>query len=215
MDTKRNHRNRREAARTFLGVLLLTLAVAAPLLPLLGPTAQATTIELLPAATTYETGYTHRMVVQYTDLTNAAAAVQTITLLPPTTPGGFAGSLPTNFTVAGFAYVLDQSFTNTAANNTNLLLYVGFGGTVATGLATNSVASALDIDTRSLAVQCTAGNVGPLTSFSTNCLFTVSGSTNTLVAVFKQAGGTPLLSSVAAGKITLLFKLQDNQQLKR
>src|SRR5689334_7864828 len=130
----KNKRNHFSLFRTLVATLIAAFVAFAPI-----ASVRALDIQPLPIETASVYGYNWKAKITFQDLTNAAGAIKTIQLLPLT------GNYSTGMVVSAVAYNVTQQFTNTTADNTNLLVYIGINN----GL-TNLWASALDIDVRTL-----------------------------------------------------------------
>jgi hypothetical protein len=174
---------------------LLSVALVLPAL-MAFPASAATVVPLANQTIAYS-GYNYKATIPYTDLITAAGSIQTITLLPG------SGSFPAGTVVKEVAFNLTTSFTNSTANNTNLLLYLGTDAG-----NTNTFFSGIDLDGRSLQ----AGG----TQFygATNYVYAIAGDTNEIVAVFKQVGGTPALSTVTKGQVEIYLRTVNLNRLE-
>lgn len=161
------------------------------LLPL---AAEAATVVPLSTQTIGWSGYNYKATIPYTDLTNASGAITTITLVPG------SGSFPAGTVIKDAAFNLTTSFTNATANNTNLFLYLGTDG------ATNTFYSGVDLDGRSLS--------GTISFGATNYVYLVTDTSSEVVAVFKQAGGTPALSTVTKGQVEIYLRVVNLNRLE-
>lgn len=143
------------------------------------------------------TGFTHKITLDYADVTDAAATSATnvtFRLYPPT-----SGGIGTNVAIMSAAYVLETPFsTGAAADNATLQLRVGDGG-----------------DNNRLAI---AGNIGPTnTTFGVagNTAYVFTSSTNFVnVTLLATNGSTTALDSLTAGEVHVLLKVVDLNKQK-
>jgi hypothetical protein len=211
-----------------LPALFLTIALL-PLLTLLPSAAPALDIQQLPEQVASELGFTHRVTIYYTDITNAAAGEIDVQILPKT------GYLPPGYTIGPIAWYVTTPFTNSGgATMTNLMFNLGLGGNPS---ATNyfSVPLGIDIDGRGTNYQYitwtnlnngagapyqqAATGPGGAIMFTTNLVYMVGplGATNYLNAHFSARGTTPTVSTINRGQMDIWFRavnFWENRQVR-
>jgi hypothetical protein len=165
-------------------ILTTAIAISATVLALALPQqAAALSVEPIPLNGSAVHGYTHRITVKFSDLASNSTDCASIQLFPRTNT--LAG---TNWVIGGIAWTLTQPFTSSATLATNAVLFLGFGGTIITGLATNTFVNGIEIDSRARGLN-QMGAMGPINMGVTNQSFMLSGSSNYLLMTFKTTNG--------------------------
>lgn len=158
----------------------------------------------LPSDVTAMAGFTHKVVIEYTDLTAAAGAADTTVTLP-IVPQDVSTSQteanPAGLAVLRTAINLVTPFVASDGSVNSLLLEIGDGG-----------------DTDRLLTQTEVAVAG------TEVLFKVSAATtqpyayvaaDTIDALFTIAGGaSPTIDELTSGKVEIYFHLVDLNQLE-
>lgn len=156
----------------------------------------------LPAHTSAKCGFTHKVIVDYTDLTGHATAGTTSVILQ-IFPDVATKTFPAGLAVLNCAMNLTTAFVAAGGDGdaTNLALTVGDGGDVDRLLTSTEVLAA-----------------------ATEVLFKAMGAVtapyayveaDTLDAVFTISGGTtPLISDMTAGEVEIYLQLVDLNELE-
>lgn len=179
--------------RFFFKQLATASMLLALLISIISPvTVMAVDLQKLPFDTAAATGYTHVAKITWDDLNASDNSCTTIQLCP----------IPTNGFITKVAFYVSDSFTNTTAANTNLLLCLGVGGSTNYFTTTNQIDGSTTQGAKS--IQCLATNM--LVPYK------ATTSTNYMIATFSADGST--VDDYIKGKIQIYWKLEDLSRIR-
>lgn len=164
----------------------LTIAFSLLLMGISATVVHAVTLIPLSSAARDAFGYTYKATITYADVAafSSTASNATVAIFPG------SGTFPAGTVVADCAINVVTGFTNSTANNTNLLLYIG-GADV-----TNRFFSGIELDARN----------PPGTFFATNGV-AVFNATNRLNATFRLTGAAaPTFTTSGQGEVEIYFR---------
>ncbi len=170
--------------KSFFGKFTVVLVLV--LMTLLAPSLRAATLVPLSAGARDAFGYTHKATITYADVAafSSTASNATVAIFPG------SGVFPAGFVIQDCAINVVTGFTNSTANNTNLLLYVGGAE------STNRFFSGIELDARN----------PPGNWFATNAV-AVYNATNRLNATFRLTGAAaPTFSTMGVGEVEIYFR---------
>lgn len=167
--------------------ILMLLALSMPV--------HAATIVPLSSGASQASGRTYKATISYTELAAASSTVSNLTIAIFPGSGTFpAGTMIDNVTVN-----VVTGFTNSTANNTNLLLYVG------DATSTNRWFSGWELDARN-----------PAGTFGVTNIVAAYSATNRLNATFRLTGAAaPTFSTMGQGELEIYFRAYNLNKLEQ